>query len=625
LVALVILAGGIGVAWVSFRTPSTVEGEFPLPNLSESLADDQFSTDRHEPLTRLTTDAVRAIQAADLAQLDPGQDGWDSEVIAERAKAQLTRLAARLTGQELDDILPKEVLEDVSGSPLRPEKLIEVFHEGVDSKSLIVRRAPSNKVPPTTFRGRVGLARALDELGQPYINAGDVHVKIKVVRVEMAADSAETTALFEADGPTTAGFLQQRATWVCQWRRSPQEALELAEILTKDYEEVQQRGPWLVDCTEAVLQESGSSREQFAYGLNHWLSRLGNEYGMHAFAQSGLAVGDVNGDGLDDVYVCQPGGLPNRLLIQQADGSVQDQSREAGVDWLDQTSSALIIDLDNDGDQDLVAATDSGLLVMENYQAGRFRWKATLATQSTDTKSLSAVDFDEDGDLDFYVCLDFDTQSLLSGAAQVEFVYHNANDGGGNLLFRNDIDSSGKWFFSDVTEEVGLDADNRRHSLACVWEDYDNDGDQDLYVANDYGQNCLYQYDRGQFKNVAPEANAVDSASGMSASWADYNRDGWMDLYVANMFSSAGRLITRQAQFKAYADERLRMIYARFAKGNTLLENNGQGQFHEVGGSLGVEMGRWAWSSVFADINNDAWEDLVVANGYITTEDTGDL
>ena len=112
----------------------------------------------------------------------------------------------------------------------------------------------------------------------------------------------------------------------------------------------------------------------------------------------------------------------------------------------------------------------------------------------------------------------------------------------------------------------------------------------------------------------------------MSVSWGDYDRDGWMDLYVANMFSSAGNRITRQAQFKPSDDENVREVYSRFAKGNSLFRNLGTGEsFREVGGEAGVEMGRWAWSSVFADLNNDGWEDLLVANGYITTEDTGDL
>jgi hypothetical protein len=256
-----------------------------------------------------------------------------------------------------------------------------------------------------------------------------------------------------------------------------------------------------------------------------------------------------------------------------------------------------------------------------------------LPPADVDLHSLSAADYDSDGDLDLYVCIDFANRQALRGESSVGFVYHNANDGGANALFRNDIvrGVDDKWQFADVTQEAGLDVNNRRHSLAAAWEDYDNDGDLDLYVANDYGQNCLYRNDGGRFVDVAPAANVVDFGSGMSVSWSDYNRDGWMDLYVGNMFSSAGSRITRQAGFKAGTDESVRAVYSRFAKGNSLFQNRGRSResaeigFREVGAEVAVEMARWAWSSVFADLNNDGWDDLFVANGYITTEDTGDL
>jgi len=93
---------------------------------------------------------------------------------------------------------------------------------------------------------------------------------------------------------------------------------------------------------------------------------------MHIFAASGLTVGDANGDGLDDLYVCQPGGLPNRLFLQTPEGTAVDFSVLAEVDWLDSTSSALFVDMDNDSDQDLVLATLTGLLVMENDGTARF-------------------------------------------------------------------------------------------------------------------------------------------------------------------------------------------------------------------------------------------------------------
>jgi len=623
--ALAIVAGVCGYVLFRGRSMRDADSISAEANVPRKLLVNTTSANNDEPLATLATDSVRIEQAVVEKQLDPKQDGWETEVLAEQAKTVLTRLAERLTGRDSDKEWSTSVSEEVRTGYLYPPELVEVFRNGSDDKTIVVRRAKSDTEQTIEELGLGGLRFAFDELAKPFAEASDVHAHIKVIRVNETAEVVETTAYFEAEGHTPKGSLQQRATWNCQWRQLSSGNLELVSIHAQDFEEVVESGSWFVDCTKAVLEKNRSFREQLSFGLNHWLSRLDRVHGIHVFARTGLAVGDVNGDGLDDVYVCQPGGLPNRLFVQESDGTATDRSHDAGVDWLDQTSSALFLDLDNDGDQELVAASSAGLLVMENDGTGKFRLRATLTSRDIDTQSISAADYDNDGDLDLYVCLEFSNQSSLNSEPKVAFVYHDANDGAANALFRNDIESKGKWKFTNVTQEVGLDVDNRRHSLACAWEDYDNDGDQDLYVANDYGQNCLYQNDEGKFENVALLTNAVDSASGMSVSWGDYNRDGWMDLYVANMFSSAGSRITRQEQFKLGADNEYRKIYSRFAKGNTLLENDGQGKFREVSKSAGVEMGRWAWSSVFADINNDAWDDLLVANGYITTEDTGDL
>ena len=237
--------------------------------------------------------------------------------------------------------------------------------------------------------------------------------------------------------------------------------------------------------------------------------------------------------------------------------------------------------------------------------------------------------------MDLYCCvygadqyLD-ETETVPIGAVSGQFVYHDANNGGANSLFRNEIVDDNHWQFADVTQQVGLDVDNRRWSFAAAWEDFDNDGDQDLYVANDYGRNTLYRNDKTsdgrKFVNVAADASAEDSASGMSVSWGDYNLDGLMDVYVSNMFSSAGNRITYQEKFKPDAEKPVRGRLQRFARGNTLLKNLGDGSFDDVSEACGVTIGRWAWGSRFVDLNNDGWDDLVVANGYLTMSDTGDL
>ena len=671
---LLIVAAGVALGWFCLQRSERVGPDGVARETAAHNGRDQvdhaevvpaaISPAMLEGVGTLTTPQLAKQVSAQRTHLDPRGDGWDTEAFAESAAAQLQQVsnalatAGSISQQDLKPILAV----DFACGPLKPLQLEDVFSDG----ALVVRRSaePKTPEPARPYGSSVGLAEALQSLLEGTKPSPENHVHFKLVQVQPSGAAVTTTAYYQASYRTSAGLVQQRATWHCRWKaESEDSAPRLTEIVARDYEEVVtigDNGPLFADCTEAVLGGNPSFGKHVVHGLNHWLSRIERSHGMYIFASYGMALGDVNGDGLEDVYLCQPGGVPNRLYIQNPDGTATDRSHEAGVDWLDHTSSALLVDLDNDGDQDLVAAVNPTVLIMENDSTGKFKKRAQLHSADGDLYSLSAVDYDDDGDLDVYSCVEFSAYGVGKDQARVAFEYHDANDGGANALFRNDINESQDsrsnedgWKFTEVTVETGLDTNNRRHSLAAAWEDYDNDGDQDLYVANDYGQNCLYRNDsadpiepatstpseegsaeggdatvrRGgrRFVDVAKEAGVVDFGSGMSVSWMDYNRDGQMDLYVANMFSSAGNRISRQPGFRPNADATERNILTRFAKGNSLFENVGDGRFREVGNQANVEVARWAWGSLFADLNNDGWEDLMVANGYITGYDTGDL
>lgn len=569
-----------------------------------------------------------------LRLMDPNQDGWLTEALAEKSKKQLGLVLSRLskTTDPQNNSLSELVNDAVALGPLR-----QVSEFAFDDNGLRVKR-PGQKQPASEQRSLVDTLRdliaPLVEIGQP-----EFHVKVVRVRLGEQARAREnetngkkkrgdtkpgfmTTCLYEAQARNEQVSLQQTATLVCHWEYRS-ESLRLANIESSDFEEVQlsgNNGPWFVDCTETVIGGEPEFQRQLAYGTNHWMQRIERAHGMDdTVSGAGLAVGDANGDGLEDVYVCQGPGLPNRLFLQNPDGTVTDRSVEAGVDWLDHTSAALFLDFDNDDDQDLAIATKGGLLLMENDGNGNFTKRAELTQQMTDVQSLTSADYDSDGDLDLFLC----AYRHISGRLRGEFVFHDATTGGRNYLFQNNIDQ--EWKFTDVTEAVGLDAGSTRYTLAAAWEDYDNDGDPDLYVANDYGPNYLFRNEGGRFTNQTAAAGLTDTGFGMSVSWGDYDRDGRMDLYIGNMFSSAGSRITRQAKFQSNSNPQQRALYQRMAKGNSLFANQSDNVFRDVSNQAQVEMGRWAWSSVFADINNDGWEDLLVANGYITTDDTGDL
>lgn len=595
------------------------------PLTSDTLSTPSGPTTTEASLVRIATRSAVATTP------DPEIDGWMTEAFSEQAEVQLKQLLKWLA--HLEKVSQQQVVdviaEDFICSQLRPDVLSTVF----DDKSVVVRRSQNSlgSLAPDHHRGVSGLIDALGALAQPLSGRDHLTTSMKIVQVSEDDDSVATTCYYEASSPLTDGTFQQTATWRCRWSREEEGPPKLTSVILLDYEEVFVRSPhqtWFTDCTEAVLGKNWSFQEFLQYGANHWLRRIDTTHETGVFRWYGIAVGDVNNDGLDDIYICQPGGLPNRLFVQDQDATVSDHTDRAEIDILDHSSSALLVDLDNDGDQDLVVAIPSNLVLFENDSTGRFKYRIMMSPvlhlEDIDVRSVSAVDYDNDGRLDLYICMGSAFKHARPDEEANPFVYHDANDGGANVLFRNEIGNSG-WRFVDVTKDVGLDVNNRRHSLAAAWEDYDNDGDQDLYVANDYGQNCLYRNDDGRFIDVAVEVGVVDYGSGMSVSWADYNRDGYMDLYVGNMFSSAGSRITNQAGFNPNANENVRQLYRRFVKGNTLFRNLSGKQFEDVGAQAAVEMGRWAWSSLFTDLNNDGWEDVVVANGYLTTEDTGDL
>ena len=555
-----------------------------------------------------------------MSKIDAGRDGWTTEVLSDAALSQLEQLANYLKTASTND----EQLESLLDESFVCHALSAIDSRREFSDRMIsVRRMDDGQLgDDQVYRGPAGFATALSQLVEFMQPIEHPYAKFKIVQVDLKESELTTHVYVEISDRAESISSQLTAQWICDWSvpRGDDELPRLRKIRTLAHEQVVAKAPsgaLFVDCTEAALGSNESYRQHVLTGYDHWVTRISRLEMMRYMGLHGVSVADTNGDGLEDIYMCDVGGLPNRLFVQAADGTFVDRSDDSGLNWLEYTTSALFVDLDNDGDQDAVLATRPFLLILENDGFGRFK-KVFAKQVVTDAYNICAADFDNDRDLDLYICgyLPDEVGQLASPVP-----YHDANNGGRNTLLRNESEFK----FEDVTESVGLNENNTRFSYAAVWEDFNDDGQLDIYVANDFGRNNLYLWKDNRFTDVAKTAGVEDTASGMSVCTGDYNGDGTIDIYIGNMFSSAGNRIAFQSKFSAGRANLPLEDLQRMARGNTLLANNGDGTFRDETLEAGVNMGRWSWGSKFTDLNNDGWLDLVVTNGFITAAETGDL
>ncbi|MCA9199885.1 MAG: VCBS repeat-containing protein [Planctomycetales bacterium] len=568
---------------------------------------------------KIATQVIASDVLPELLHVRPQESRWDTESFSEAASAQLKQLAKRLHERHNEssqtsaiDFLITDSFQSTSLIPGDSKISFDVLGTAV--------RSSSGQIDTLSH---VKLSERIAQLQSHFGPRAEFDFHFKIVRVTADEDAIRTTVYVELGiaFSDSAKLVQQSSVWNCEWTRQL-DSPKLQSLVVEQWQQVESPNRLFTDATATLLDANECYKNQLIYGADHWRQTLDWRFGMEIAGPHGLAVADVNNDGLDDIYYCETGGLPNRLFLQQPDGTVKDYSSACGLDFLEPTHSSLFVDLDNDGDQDAVLAVGRFVLWFANDGQAHFVQQGIFQSPSM-LRSMAAADYDNDGDVDIYACGYFPRESIGDGVGLGRpLPYHDANNGVPNFLLQN----NGSGSLQDATSTVGLNQNNQRFSFAACWEDYDNDGDQDLYVANDFGRNNLYRNDQGYFVDVAADANVEDVSAGMSAAWGDFDRDGRMDAYVGNMFSSAGNRITYQRRFHSSASNDVKTQYQRHARGNTLFRNTGEGMFDDVSLSANVNMGRWSWGCNFADINNDGWEDLLVGNGMVTSQgDPDDL
>ena len=384
--------------------------------------------------------------------------------------------------------------------------------------------------------------------------------------------------------------------------------------------------PLFRDVTASAFHGVASFHEQLSRGIPYWVAALDPALGIGIYGNQGIAAADIDNDGVDEIYVCQPGGLPNRLY-KNVRGRFVDITEPSGLGILDDSSCALFLDLRNSGHQDLVLLRSAGPALFLNNGNGVFRLREDAFQFATPPQGtftgMAAADYDRDGKLDLYLC----TYLFFQTEAQYRYPtpYHDAQNGPPNYLFRNRLTPDGAGTFEDVTASTGLNQNNNHFSFAPAWCDFDDDGWPDLYVANDFGRKNLYKNHAGHFEDIAAQAGVEDLGPGMSASWFDYDNDGLPDLYVSNMWTAAGQRIVHSPAFSPAKDPSLADAWRRHTKGNSLYRNRGDGKFDNVSAAEGIEAARWAWSSDAHDFDCDGRPEIFVTCGMLTNDKQPDL
>jgi hypothetical protein len=367
---------------------------------------------------------------------------------------------------------------------------------------------------------------------------------------------------------------------------------------------------------------------------------------------SGVAAGDVNGDGLCDLYFS---GLDssNRLYINQGNWNFVDVTDTAGVACVGQYSTGCCLaDMDGDGDLDLlVNGIGSGTRLFLNNGSAVYKEKVNSGlSRIGGSHSMALADFDKDGDLDLYVThyrsdtWKDDPERLKPKIINREgipfaepgdrFLLKPLSNGEMNLLELGEVDhfylNQGDGRFIEVgwTDGLFLDLDGnalktppRHWGLAVMFRDFTGDGYPDLYVCNDFedtGDEVWINQSGSAFKQVSHRAFRNFSRSSMAVDIADIDRDGRDDLFVVEMLSRIhSRRMTQRAGEESVA-EPLKSHQAnaqpQYQK-NSLYWNRDNRTYAEIGQFAGLEASEWSWNVAFLDVDLDGFEDLLVANG----------
>jgi len=345
----------------------------------------------------------------------------------------------------------------------------------------------------------------------------------------------------------------------------------------------------------------------------------------------GVGLGDVNNDGLPDIYFTSNQGK-NRLYLNQGNFRFKDITDSAGVGgnafW---SAGVSMVDINNDGMLDIYVLNSGDIFGSDRrnelfINQGNLTFTEEAEKYNLDDNAFSVhavfFDYDGDGDLDCYLLNNSYILQKPKGWKKEKEARGIPDSLGGDKLLRNDPspDGTGR-IFTDVSEQAGIYQGELGFGLGIAVGDVNGDMKPDIYVSNDFWERDYLYINKGDGTFQDKIISAMDhiSQSSMGNDIADINNDGWLDIYVTDILADDIHRLKTMTRFDPYQRPEPKYHSQFHYQGvhNTLQVNNGTGSFRETSFLSGVAATDWSWASLIFDFNNDGWKDIYVTNGML--------
>ena len=344
---------------------------------------------------------------------------------------------------------------------------------------------------------------------------------------------------------------------------------------------------------------------------------------MYYYDGGGVAVGDINNDGLKDLFFTA-NLLPNKLYLNKGDFVFEDISKIAGITEIEGWSTGVAMaDVNGDGYLDIHVAQlgdfkgitgENQLYINNGDLTFTNKAKAYGVNHVGFSTQASFFDYDNDGDLDMYLL----NHAIHTNKSYGPSTLRLQKNPKGDKLFRNDFEGK-EPVFVDVTEKAGIYSSHIGYGLGITAGDLNNDGCIDIFISNDFHeQDYLYINNcDGTFTESLQQSVGHTSRSSMGNDLADFNNDGWLDMVVLDMLPDREDILKSSAGEDQMEIFNIKLNFGYYPQlvRNTLQLNQGNGQFSEIALLSGIHATDWSWTPLFCDLNNNGYKDLLITNG----------